>query len=109
MRKLADLRSAHKSGAMLDNRLTARSFYLDIASSPSSNSLSSIKLCKGLLAGAAGRSAAAGVGATEGEPRRRLAERSSGEGVWALQRMRQELSAGHLCAAVGSFCMLCED
>ena len=74
---------------MLDTRLSAGSSHLDTDSSLPSNSLSSLTLCKGLLAGAEGRSAAAGVGAAEGEPRRRLAERSSGEGVWALQHKQQ--------------------
>ena len=91
MTKLPDLRSVHYSAPMLGNSWNALSSHLDIASSPPSSSLSSITLGRGLLAGAAGRSAAGrsaaeGVGAADGEPRRRLAERSSGEGVWVLQR-----------------------
>ena len=84
---------------MLDNMYIAPSSYLEMASSPPSNSLSSITLCKGLLDAAAGRSATAGVGAAEGDPRRRLAERSNGEGVLALQHRQQVASAGHPCGS----------
>ena len=93
-REPLDVRSVHEPAPMPGNRWNASSSHLDMASSPPSKSLSSITLGKGLLEGAAGRSAAVGVGATEGEPRRRLAERSSGEGVWALQRRQQTASAG---------------